>query len=152
MAVQRQEIADRVHSAALHLVRAVRTVDAAMGLSPARSSALSILVFGGPRTVGALARAEGVRSPTMTAMVNGMEAERLVRRRPGFGDGRQVVVEATPKGRRILEQGRRLRVRRLQDLLSNLDDSELAVLDQAALLIDAAVDGELRRATGELNP
>lgn len=141
-------MADRVHSAAVHLVRSVRVVDAGMGLSPARSSVLSILTFGGPRTVGALARAEGVRSPTMTSLVNGLEADGLVRRTAGHEDGRQVLVQATDRGRRMLEKGRRRRVERLRELLSHLDESDLLVLDTAASLIEACVAGAIGPATG----
>src|SRR5690349_19085004 len=101
-----QQTADALHSAALHLVRAVRLVDSTMGLTPARASAMSVLVFGGPATVGELARAEGVRSPTMTAIVNGLEADGFAKRVPGGSDARQVRVVATPAGRRLLQRGR----------------------------------------------
>ena len=43
-------IADRLHSAAIHLLRRVRQQDTATGEGPARLSALSVLVFGGPMT------------------------------------------------------------------------------------------------------
>src|SRR5262245_11051379 len=100
MSVARREVAGRLHSAAIHLLRVARTVDGESGLSPSRLSALSVLVFGGPRTIGGLATAEAVRSPTMTQLVNGLESDGLVRRRPAStGDGRRVVVEATPAGR-----------------------------------------------------
>ena len=122
-----------------------------MGLSPARSSVLSILTFGGSRTIGALAKAEGVRSPTMTSLVNGLEADGLVRRSLGHEDGRQVLVEATSRGRRILEQGRRQRVERLRELLGHLDDSDLAALDKAASLIEACLSGAIGPATGAPN-
>ena len=62
-------VADHLHSAAIHLLRLVRRRDAETGLSPARLSALSVLVFGGPRTVGDLAADEQVRSPTMSRLV-----------------------------------------------------------------------------------
>lgn len=139
MAVDRQHVADRLHSAALHLVRAVRRVDAAMGLTPARASALSVLVFGGPTTIGALAKAEGVRSPTMTALVSGLEADCLVRRVPSPGDARRVLVEPTARAREVLHEGRRRRVELLDRLLADLGDGDLAVLDRAATLIEAAV-------------
>src|ERR671910_670106 len=70
MSSDRQALADRLHSASLHLNRAVRRIDAEMGLTPARASALSVLVFGGRRTIGQLAADEGVRSPTMTALAD----------------------------------------------------------------------------------
>jgi DNA-binding MarR family transcriptional regulator len=129
-------VAGRLHSAAIHLLRVARTVDGESGLSPARLSALSVLVFGGPRTVGGLAAAEGVRSPTMTQLVNGLEQDGLVRRRPVQTDGRRVVVDPTPAGRRALRraQGRRLDV--LVGLLGTADADEIDLLDRAASLLD----------------
>src|SRR5262245_42736659 len=136
MSVARRDVAGRLHSAAIHLLRVARTVDGEAGLSPARLSALSVLVFGGPRTVGGLAAAEGVRSPTMTQLVNGLERDGLVRRRPVQTDGRRVVVEPTPAGRRALRraQGRRLDV--LVGVLGTADADDLDVLDRAAALLD----------------
>ena len=58
-----QSIANRLHSAAIHLLRRLRRQDEAMGLSPARASALSVVVFGGPVTIGDLAHAEHVSAP-----------------------------------------------------------------------------------------
>jgi DNA-binding MarR family transcriptional regulator len=125
-----------VHSAAIHLLRAARTVDAESGMSPARLSAMSVLVFGGPRTLGALAEVEGVRSPTMTQLVNGMEADGLVRRRAVREDGRRVVVEATSAGRRILRKAQDRRLDVLVGLLAAADDAELDLIDRAAAVLD----------------
>src|SRR5215218_8569721 len=72
------DVADRLHSAAIHLLRRLRVQDAATGVSGPRLSALSVLVFGGPRTVSALAAAEQVRVPTMTRLVQGLKREGLV--------------------------------------------------------------------------
>jgi DNA-binding MarR family transcriptional regulator len=115
-------------------------VDAEAGLSAARLSALSVLVFGGPRTIGALAEAEGVRSPTVTALVNGLEGDGLVRRVPGAGaDARHVVVEATPAGVRRMKQGQRRRVEKLAALFDGLSDRDVATLERAARLMEGAV-------------
>ena len=132
-------MASRLHSAAIHLLRAVRVADGRSGLSPARLSALSVLVFGGPRTIGALASAEGVRSPTMTQLVNGLQADGLVQRRTTTGDGRHVVVEATPAGERAMReaQGRRLDV--LLDLLGPAEAADVELLDRAAALLERLV-------------
>ncbi|HEY7071168.1 MAG TPA: MarR family transcriptional regulator [Acidimicrobiales bacterium] len=121
-----------------------RTVDAESGLSPARLSAMSVLVFGGPRTVGGLAEAEGVRSPTMTQMVNGLEAGGLVRRRAMREDGRRVVVEATPAGRRILRKAQDRRLDVLVELLAAVDDDELELLDRAAAVLDRLTGERVR--------
>src|SRR3954467_13578155 len=116
MTSDRQGVASRLHSASIHLLRHVRAVDGESGLSPARLSALAVLVFGGPMTIGELARAEGVRSPTMTGIVNGLEADGLVGARGG-ADARQVRVNATAAGRGLLDRGRRRRVEALEGAL-----------------------------------
>jgi DNA-binding MarR family transcriptional regulator len=139
MSADRQPTAERLHSAALHLLRVVRTADEAMGLSPARASALSVLVFGGSCTIGALARSERVRSPTMTTLVNGLEEAGLAARRPDPDDARQVLVEATPAGRRLMRKGQARRVAVLQELLADLSDGDIATLDRAAHLIEEAI-------------
>lgn len=129
-------MADRLHSAAIHLLRLVRRGDVATGLSAARLSALSVLVFGGERTVGQLAAAEQVRSPTMSRLVAEMEGEGLVERRPGADDGRSVVVSATEEGRRLLVEGRRRRVAALAERLGRLPAAEIALLGEAAEVME----------------
>jgi DNA-binding MarR family transcriptional regulator len=129
-------VANRLHSASLHLIRRIRTVDAEMGVSAPRLSALSVLVFGGPRTIGELAEAEQVRQPSMTALVNGLEAEGLARRAADPDDGRVVRVHATAKGKRLLLRGRDRRVEALTELLDGLSESQLRTLDRAARLIE----------------
>src|SRR3954451_1615954 len=135
----RQAVATRLHSASIHLLRHVRAVDGESGLSPARLSALSVLVFGGPRTIGQLANAEGVRSPTMTALVNQLEDDRLVRRTKAGDDQRQVVVEATAAGRRLMKTAQRRRLDVLDALLADASDADLRLLDRAATHIEAAL-------------
>src|SRR5712691_10583084 len=103
-------VADRLHSAAIHLLRRLRVEDEALGISAPRLSALSVLVFGGSRRVGELAAAEQVEPPTMTRLVDGMERDGYVVREPDPDDRRAVIVRATPKGVRALNKGRSRRV------------------------------------------
>src|SRR3954463_5158369 len=122
----RREAADRIHSAAIHLLRRVREVDArAMGLSPARASARSVLVFGGARSLTELAEAEQVTTATMSKLVTALEREGLVRRYPDVNDARSIRIEATAKARRILERGRMRRLDLLEQLLSEASDREI---------------------------
>ena len=67
-----QDAARDLNSAAIHLLRGMRAADRASGLTPARLSALSVLVFGGPCTLGQLARTEDVAAPTMSRIVDGL--------------------------------------------------------------------------------
>jgi DNA-binding MarR family transcriptional regulator len=131
--------ADRFHSAAIHALRFARREDAASGLSAARLSALSVLVFGGPRTLGELAEAEQVRAPTMSGIVSGLEQEGLIRREGDRADGRVVQVHATPKGRRVLQRARRRRIAALAQRLSGLQPREVAIVLEAAELVDEAL-------------
>jgi DNA-binding MarR family transcriptional regulator len=120
-----ERVADRLHSAALHLLRRLRAEDDALGVSPPRLSALSVVVYAGPIGIGALAAAEGVAPATMSRLIDGLERERLVRREPDPDDARGVLVRATAKGERILTKGRRQRVRTLAGGLSRLSQAEL---------------------------
>ncbi len=129
------EVADRLHSAAIHLLRRVRRVDAAMGLTPARASVLSVLVFGGPRTLGELAAAEQVSAPTMTRLIAGLEREGLLRRLSDPHDRRIVRVTATPRAATILRRGRQARVRDLAASLESLSPDELASLSRASEIL-----------------
>lgn len=146
----RRDVASRVHSAALHLLRVARTVDGESGLTAARLSALSVLVFGGPRTIGGLAEAEGVRSPTMTSLVNQLEAEGLVRRTAAPEDQRRVVVRPTAAGTRRMRVAQARRVDLLVSVLDGVTREELETLDAAASIIDRSIRRHLAPATGEV--
>src|SRR5580765_1863716 len=134
-----EELADRLHSTAIHLLRQVRVQDAATGIAPARLSALSVLVFGGPVSLNALAGAEQVRPPTMSRIVDALEAEGLVCRRTNEQDRRAVVIEATEKGTAILWQGRKRRVRFLAKHLSRLSEAERRQIENAVQAIQKAM-------------
>jgi len=133
---ERSDVADSLHSAAIHLLRRVRRVDEESGLTAARLSALSVLVFGGPTTLGALARAEQVSAPTMSRLVSALERDGLVVREPHPKDGRAVVVVASAKGREILERGRERRISELAALLDGLDSNELETLAESSRIIE----------------
>ena len=129
-------VADRIHSAAIHILRRVRREDPGMGLSGPRASALSVVVFGGPITLGALAAAEQVRPPTMTHLVRALERMGLVTRVADPDDGRIARIAATRRGKALLDAGRARRVRILSRRLRTLPKRDLATLARAAELLD----------------
>ena len=131
--------ADRLHSAAIHLLRSLRTEDRSSGLSGPRLSALSVIVFAGPIAMSALAAAEQVRPPTMTRLVAELERLGLLERTRDSEDLRGIRVRATAKGRRLLEEGRRRRVERLAQALEALPVGERKLLARAAQLIESMV-------------
>jgi DNA-binding MarR family transcriptional regulator len=130
-------VADALHSAAIHLLRRVRQEDDRTGVTPGRLSALSVLVFGGPMRLTDLARIEQVKPPTMTRIVAGLEAQGLVRRHAVAEDARAVRLEATPRGTKVMHEGRRRRVERLSRSLEALSARDLRILARAAALMNA---------------
>jgi DNA-binding MarR family transcriptional regulator len=129
---QLEAVADRLHSAAIHLLRHLRQEDLKLGLGPAQLSALSVLVFGGPQTIGALARIEQVAAPTVSRLVDALAAAGLAERVAGAADRRVIEVRATAAGVRLMQRGRRNRVRRLVRLLEELPPAELQTMQAAA--------------------
>src|SRR5215469_4386339 len=128
------EIADKLHSAAIHLLRRLRVGDRESGIGPAQLSAVSVLVFGGPRSLGELADSEQVRPPTMSRIVSGLQGAGLVKRE-ATEDRRRVRLVATPKGTRIVWEGRRRRVESLVKALARLGETERGRLTELAELL-----------------
>lgn len=135
-------LADRLHSAALHLLRRLRRVDEASGLSGPAASALSVLVFGGPQRMGDLARIEQVRPPTITRVVRELKARGLVRTAPDAADRRVRRVRATSTGHAVMQRGRSRRVRVLTSALGALDATEVAALERVVGALERIVRGE----------
>lgn len=133
--IEREDVADRLHSAAIHILRRVRRLDLAMGLTPARLSVLSVLVFGGPKTLGELATIEQVSPPTMTRLVAGLEREQLLRRESDASDRRIVRVAATSRAARLMQKGRQARVTDLANTLATLSTEDLAVVSRATEIL-----------------
>lgn len=133
-------LADRLHSAAIHLLRRVRRVDDATGLSAARLSALSVVAFAGPIRISALASAEQVRTPTMTPIVAALERDGLVTRESDASDARAALLRATPRGIRLMGEGRARRVALLAAELAGLSAADRAVLERAVGILERMPD------------
>ena len=130
-----EETARKLHSAALHLMRYVRTQDTALGVPPAQLSALSVVVFGGKKSLSDLAQAEQVRPPTMSRIVDALVRQGLVKREADKKDRRSVVITATEKGERIMHEGRNRREKRLLELMRGLSKDEIEALDKASEIL-----------------
>ena len=130
-----EALAQELNSVAIHLVRRLRRADESLGVTPSRLSALSVLVFGGPRTLTDLAAAEQVSGPTMSRLVAALEAEGLVRRSAVPADRRASLLEATPAGKRLMHRGRLQRVARLSAELARLGRDDLRTLHSAVQIL-----------------
>lgn len=129
-------VADRLHSAAIHLLRRLRVEDEALGISAPRLSVLSVLVFTGPMRIGELARIEQVEPPTMTRLVDGLVRDGLAVREADPEDARAVRVRATATGARTLRRGRAKRVETLRSTLASLSPTDLAALGEGVEVLE----------------
>jgi len=130
------QTANRLHSAAIHLLRWVRMADRETGVSPERLSVLSILAYAGPKTVGEIAELELVSPPAISRILNGMEKNGFVARERMEQDRRFVRVVATPKGRRLVDGARGRRLVRMASRLEALGEDELTTLQAATEILE----------------
>ena len=131
------EVANLLHSVSIYLLRRARRVDRATGLSGERLSLLSVLCFGGPQSISDLAKVEMVSRPAITKAVNALVDQKLARRERSRSDRRRVVVHATGKGRRLMEEGRERRVETIAGLLDELSQRDLKTVGRAARALAA---------------
>ena len=132
---KRVKTADALHSAAIRLLRLVRTEDAQSGIGPAQLSALSVLVFRGEMTLGDLAGLEQVRPPTMSRIVDGLVERKLAQRVSAPGDRRIVKLTATAAGKKLLLAGKARRVCSLAKRMEGFTKEEMKTLQAAAELL-----------------
>ena len=129
-------VADRLHSAAIHLLRRVRRQDVVSGLGPTQLSALSVLVFGGPMGLNQLAAAEQVRPPTMSRVVAALERQKVIERASDARDARRIRLRATAKGHNLLQKARKRRIAYLAERLAELPADSLRELANAAEILE----------------
>jgi len=136
---ERKKIATKLHSTAIHLLRTLRTQDATLGIGPAQLSALSVVVFGGPISLGGLSKSEQVRPPTMSRIVEGLVQHKLVRRDSSKEDRRVVMISATEKGARLMYEGQDRRVQKLVRLLGTLSEDDIQQLEKATAILSGVL-------------
>lgn len=132
---ERRRVAERLHSAAIHVLRYARQADRQSAMGPAQLSALSVLVFGGPSNLRQLADAEQVAPPTMTRIVAALRRGGYVRLTPSPDDARSSIVEATAKGTAALEKARAARLDLIDAWLSRNEHADIALLGKALAAI-----------------
>lgn len=125
---------------AIHLLRRVRREDQTGTITPAQSSALSVIVYAGPISVGDLAHAEQVRSPTMTRVVDQLVSGGWAHKEAAAGDGRRTLVQATDAGIRWIAEGRQKRVVFLARRLESLSPGDLATLRRSVDILGEVLE------------
>ena len=133
-------LASALRLSVMRLARRMRAQRAETSLTLSQLAALATLDRHGALTPGELAAHEKVQPPSMTRLLAVLEAQGLVTRAPHPTDGRQVVVQASPAGQALLREDRRRRDAWLAQRMRTLDPEELAVLRQAATILDKLAD------------
>ncbi|MER5255934.1 MarR family transcriptional regulator [Streptomyces sp. NPDC002855] len=135
-----EQIAADLSNVVRRLVRRLRGVTPATGLSPSQRSVLARLDHTGPTTTAALAREELVRPQSMRLTVGALEEMGLVERAPDPDDGRQSVVSVTDQGQRTLTEMRAAKHDWLSTVLADgLDPAERRQLTDAIVLLERLV-------------
>jgi DNA-binding MarR family transcriptional regulator len=142
------ELAARLRMSIARMARFLRQQDQGE-LPQGLTSALATIVKLGPMTLGDVAARERIAPPSVTKAVEQLVARGLVTRGPDATDRRVVLVEATPAGRRFLEDNRARRNEWLAHQLEQLDAAEVgqlgALLDVLEHLVEVATSEDLVR-------
>jgi DNA-binding MarR family transcriptional regulator len=129
------EVAARLRISITRLARVLRQQDQ-HGLPPTLAAALATIAWAGPLTLGELAAHEQVAPPTITKVIAKLEDRGLVERKTDDADRRVSWVEASPAGRRQLEEARTRRTAWLYRRLRELPAEDQARLGAAADVLE----------------
>jgi DNA-binding MarR family transcriptional regulator len=135
-------VANALRPAVMRLARRLRQMqDESLGLNSNQLSAMSVLLNSGDQLMGELAAQERVRPPSMTRIVNSLEARAFVTRRLDPRDHRQCLVSLTDSGRQVLLANRRRRDQWLAVRIAGLDPAERDVLRRAVAVLEKVNQG-----------
>ncbi len=122
------EIADSLHTASVLLVRMLRNEENDHGLSTAQKSVLTRLITEGNHTISDLAKAERVKVPTMTRLIQRLEYEGFVVRSKDQYDQRISKIDYTSKAWSAMEHSQKQRTNSLKNKIDYLSKDELKIL------------------------
>jgi DNA-binding MarR family transcriptional regulator len=129
-------LASTLRLSVMRLARRMRAQRAETMLTLSQLAALATLDRHGALSPGELAAHEKISPPSMTRLLGVLESEGLVVRTAHPTDRRQVQLAVSPAGQELLREDRRRRDVWLAQRLQDLEPGELAVLQQAAGILD----------------
>ena len=129
-------LASTLRLAVMRLARRMRVERADNFLTLSQIAALATLERSGPLTPGELAALEKVQPPSMTRLVARVEELGLVARAAHPTDRRQVLLTVSERGLDLLAEDRRRRDAWLAQRMAELEPAEVAILHEAALVLD----------------
>ncbi|HVD19271.1 MAG TPA: MarR family transcriptional regulator [Propionibacteriaceae bacterium] len=130
-------LAHELRSAVMRLARRLRQMqEGSLDLNLNQLSAMAVLLNSGDQLMGELAAQEKIRPPSMTRIVNSLEARGYVLRRPDPRDHRQCLVALTDSGRDVMLANRLRRDQWLAVRIAELDPAEREVLRRAVRILE----------------
>ena len=130
-------LAQALRPSVMRLARRLRQMrDDSVDLNSNQLSAMAVLLNSGDLLMGELAAAEKMQPPSMTRIVNGLEARGFVARRPHPDDRRQCLVTLSGEGRKLLLANRRRRDEWLAIRIAQLAPAEREVLREAIAILE----------------
>ena len=111
-------------------------------LTMSQTKAIYLVLAAGQLRMSELAARLGITSSTATGIVDNLVVNGLLVRHEDPSDRRQVVVSATPDAEATVERFRELNSHRLRAMLDLVAPKDLAVIERALTILDAAVAAE----------
>lgn len=108
-----------------------------MGLSPSDYDHLSLLVHDGPKTAGQLATMTGLTTGAITGVIDRLEAVKLVQRQHDKLDRRRIIVAAT---KRAVKDMQELHKKSDKDFVRSLNNYSAAELTTILLFLDTTTE------------
>ncbi|MEV6028004.1 MarR family winged helix-turn-helix transcriptional regulator [Streptomyces sp. NPDC052036] len=124
-----QEVAAALNALVTGMVR--RLLSDRQGMSLTTAATLDRLDRGGPIRLTALAAAEGIAQPSMTVLVQRLEAQGLASRVGHPDDGRVRLIAITDAGRELLAERRYAQSARVAEMLAALPEQDVRTLGEA---------------------
>jgi DNA-binding MarR family transcriptional regulator len=135
-AIEPDDVA-RLRAVIGRLSRKLNASVADVGFSPSQLSVLGSIARRGPLGVGELADLEGINPTMLSRIVGKLHDADLIARIADPDDGRAVVVQVTPAGRRLHQRVQALRSKALTDQLANIPADQTAELLSALPALEA---------------
>jgi DNA-binding MarR family transcriptional regulator len=126
-------LVDALRRRFLRISQVMRRDGAALPMTTTQGAVLNLVRIR-PMTVGELAKAEGMKPPSMTQIVQRMEEAGWVRRPAGSTRGS--TVEATDAGLALIEQANAQRNAMIAARLAGLSPDDRAILEAALPVLD----------------
>lgn len=131
-----------LRGAVLILARRLRHQQAGDELSPSEAAVMGRVGRAGPMTPGQLAKSEHVQPPSMTRIIERLEARGFLLRTPDPHDRRQVLVSRTEAGNHFVERSRAVRTAWLTQQVSKLEPDDQRLIAAAAVALTRLAEQE----------